>query len=506
MKTRGADWALVAAIVGSSMVFIDGTAVNVALPVLQRELGAGSQAVQWVVEGYSLFLAALMLWGGSLGDHLGRKKIFGAGIALFAIASLACALSPNIETLIGARCAQGIGGALATPGSLALIASCFSGAARGRAIGTWSGTSAITSAVGPLLGGWLVQVASWRYVFLINLPLALLVLFALRYPPESRDEEDPARLDFVGAALATSGLGALTYGLIRLQGSALDVSGLWCIGAGIAILIVFTFYEDEAREPMVPLDLFRSRSFTVANLYTLLLYAAIGGSLYFIPFDLINVQGYSPEAAGAALLPFVLVLSVFSRFSGGLVVRIGARIPLTLGALTAAVGFAAFGFSGIGRSFWVSFFPAGLILGIGAVLFVAPLTTTVMDSVSGLHAGTASGINNAVSRVAGLIAIAALGIVLAMTSQRNLTRELSHEHGITSATRAALDRDRDRVVSGRIPDDVTDRTQRRLTRGAIDRAYLAGFQVEMFTGAGLALLAGILAFASLPSRRPETPS
>ncbi len=500
MTVRGANWALFAAIVGSSMVFIDGTAVNVALPVLQHDLRAGSEAVQWVIEGYSLFLAALMLIGGSLGDHLGRKKIFGAGIALFAIASLTCALSPTIETLIAARCLQGIGGALATPGSLALIASCFSGAARGRAIGTWSATSALTAAIGPLLGGWLVQVASWRFVFLINLPLALLVLYALRFPPESRDEEDPTQLDYVGAALATIGLGALTFGLIRLQGAALDVPGVWCVGVGIATLIGFAFYEDEAREPMVPLGLFRSRSFTVANLYTLLLYAALGGSFYFVPFDLINVQGYSPEAAGAALLPFVVTLSVFSRFSGGLVARIGARTPLALGAVLAAVGFAGFGLAGIGRSYWVSFFPAGLILGIGACLFVAPLTTTVMDSVSEAHAGTASGINNAVSRVAGLIAIAALGIALAMAAERSLNRELAREPGVTTATRAVLYRERDRVVSGRIPDEITDPAQRRLAREAIDRAYLAGFQVEMFTGAGLALLAGILAFAFLPAR------
>jgi EmrB/QacA subfamily drug resistance transporter len=482
------------------MIFIDGTAVNVALPVLQRDFHASAASLQWVVEGYSLFLSALVLIGGSLGDHFGRKRVFGIGIALFALASFACALAGSMEMLIVARCAQGVGGALATPGSLALLSATFEGARRGRAIGTWSGASAMTAAAGPLLGGWLVQVASWRWVFIINLPLAALVLFALGRVAESRDVDEPPGLDFGGAALATLGLGGLVYGLIRLQGVALDVPGLWCAACGLGVLGLFVVYEARTPTPMLHLALFRSRTFAVTNAYTLLLYAALGGSFYFVPFDLINVQGYTPTAAGAALLPFVVVMSVFSRFSGGLVARIGARLPLTLGAILAAAGFAAFAAAGLDRSYWISFFPAALILGVGGALFVAPLTTTVMDSVPTAHAGIASGINNAVARTAGLIAVAALGIALASTFERDLSRELRRGNA-SAATLEVVQRTSGQILAGRVPDAIGGR-ERTLLAHAVANAYVDGFRVAMLTGAVLSLGAGILALTLLPRRRP----
>ncbi len=499
LSASAKTWTLVAAIVGSSLGFIDSTAVNVALPVMQRDFGASSAELQWVVEGYSLFLSALILIGGSLGDIFGRKRIFGAGVALFAAASLVCAISGSMTILIAARCVQGIGGALMTPGSLALISANFDGDERGRAIGTWSGFSAITSAAGPVIGGWLTQAASWRFVFLINLPLAALVAYALTRVPESRDDGAPERVDYGGGVLATLGLGALVYGLIRLQSGTLDPAGLGWTGAGLAGLAAFAFLEGHERYPMVELALFKSKKFLVANLYTLLLYGALGGSLYFIPFDLINVQGYSPTAAGAALLPFILIMFAFSRLSGGLVGRIGARRPLTLGALLAALGFCLFAFAGIGRPYWISFFPAAVVLGLGGALFVAPLTTTVMTAVPREHSGVASGINNAISRAAGLIAVAALGIALATTFDATLNRVLAAEPALSSTTSAILEREHPEIVAGHVPAAVPGRDRKAVAQ-AIAVAFDRGYRVAMLAGAVLALLAAILAWVWLPHR------
>jgi EmrB/QacA subfamily drug resistance transporter len=387
-------WVLVAAILGSAVVFIDGTAVNVALPILARDLHASAPDLQWVVEGYTLSLSALLLIGGSAGDRFGRRRVFVLGNAIFAGASIWCGLSPTIESVIVARFVQGIGGALATPGSLALISASFDGQARGKAIGTWSGFSAMTSAVGPLLGGWLAQSFGWRSVFFLNIPLvAIVIVICLLRVPESDDADATGPLDMIGAALATIGLGALTFGLIHHLVAATLL--------GLAVLIAFVVWEERARNPMMPLHVFANRTFAGANLYTLFLYAALGGSLFFVPIDLQNVKGYSPEAAGAVILPFIAIMFVFSRWSGGLVATIGARLPLIVGALVAALGFAALA--------WAPPLVGMAVLGIGGAFFVAPLTTVVMESVPSHQAGLASGINNAISRVAGLLAIAVLG-------------------------------------------------------------------------------------------------
>lgn len=312
-------WVLAATIIGSSMVFIDSTVVNVALPVLQAELNATAAEVQWIVESYSLFLAALILVGGSLGDRFGRRRIFAYGIIMFALASVWCGLSPNVNQLILARGFQGLGGALLTPGSLAIISASFSGEQRGRAIGTWSGFTGITSALGPVLGGWLVEQASWRWIFFINVPLAVLVLGILFWRvPESRDEEVTNRLDWWGALLATISLGAIVYGLIEASNLGLSHSVvLTALAVGAVTLLAFIFVEANSRAPMMPLSLFRSRTFSGANLLTLLLYAALSGALFFFPFNLIQVQGYSATAAGAAFLPLILIMFLLSRWSGG---------------------------------------------------------------------------------------------------------------------------------------------------------------------------------------------
>jgi EmrB/QacA subfamily drug resistance transporter len=407
-------WILAATIVASGMAFIDGTVVNVALPDLQTSLGASAVDAQWIVESYALFLAALVLVGGSLGDHFGRRRVFLWGVSVFALSSVWCGLAPNPENLIVARAFQGIGGAMMVPGSLAIISASFDGEARGKAIGTWSGFSGVTAALGPVLGGYLVENLSWRAAFLMNVPLAIaVVLISARYVPESRDP-GARRLDLPGAALATLGLGGVVFGLIEASARGLaDALVIASLTIGVAALAAFVLVERLSPEPMMPLGLFRSRDFAGANLLTFFLYAALGGSLYFLPFLLIQVHGYSATAAGAAWLPFVAATFLLSRWAGKVAGSRGARSPLVIGSIVTAAGFVLLAVPGTSSaSYWTAFFPAVATLGIGMSLVIAPLTTTVMNSVEAGRSGLASGVNNAVSRAAGLLALAALGILV----------------------------------------------------------------------------------------------
>src|ERR687894_3200390 len=342
-----APWVLAATIIGSAMVFIDGTITNVALPQIQERLGASAVDAQWIVTAYALFLAALILIGGSLGDHYGRRRIFLLGVGIFTVASVACGLALSPGQLIAARAVQGVGGALLVPGSLAIIGASFTEENRGKAIGTWSGFSGITTAIGPILGGYLVDNVSWRAAFLLNVPLAIaVILIAVRHVPESRD---PAarRLDIPGAILATVGLGGIVYGLIESSNAGFgSVAVILSLFLGVLALVAFVVRERRTREPMLPLTLFRSRNFSGANLLTLLLYAGLGGALYFFPFNLIQVHGYSATAAGSAFLPFVIITFVLSRWAGGLVTRYGAKLPLVIGPTITAVGFLLFALPG----------------------------------------------------------------------------------------------------------------------------------------------------------------
>jgi len=403
---------LAATIAASAMVFVDATVVHVALPVLQRGLGASPAQLQWIVNAYTLLLGALLLLGGAAGDRFGRRRVFCLGLGVFGLASLACALAPDAGWLIAARALQGLGGALLVPGSLAIISASFPRAERGRAIGTWAAASALTTAAGPALGGWLIELLSWRAVFWLNLPLAALAVgLALRSVPADppAPEGRERALDWPGALLATLGFGALTYGLIALGDGATGRLAAGAMAAGVLLLLAFLAQEARAPAPMMPLALFRSRAFAVANLLTLLLYAALIGTLFLLPFLLMRVQGYGPAAAGSALLPFSLLIATLSRPAGALLDRQGPRRMLTLGPLLAAAGIALLALPGPGAGYWSGYLPGLLLLGLGMAACVAPLTTTVMNAVDDAAAGTASGINNAASRIAGLVAVAAVG-------------------------------------------------------------------------------------------------
>ena len=482
------------------MSFIDATAVNVSLPVIQRELVASSDRMQWVIEAYALFLSALILVGGSLGDLFGRRKLFSIGIAIFALASLGCAIAPNIIALIVSRSIQGIGAALAVPESLALISVSFTGDERGRAIGTWSGFASLTGAAGPLIGGFLTQTASWRWVFVINIPLAIAVLaICALHVPESRDENTDRTVDWTGAVLATVGLGTLVYGLIRLELPSGRVDGTAFVVTGIAVLIAFVFAQRRAHHPMLPLRLFRSRTFTIANLYTLALYMALGGSLYFFPYTLIDVQGYAPTAAGAAGLPFVILQFTLSRWSGGLVGRLGVRLPLVVGATIAGCAFLLYALPGIGGTYWTTYFPAVTCLGIGAVFFIAPLTTTVFDSSDPALSGVASATNNAVARTAGLVAIALFGVLFAGVFANGFDARLDAAH-VSPAARSIAHADEAKLAAGTVTPDIPpgDRASVAL---AVKTGFLAGFRAVMFMSAGVAFLAAIIAFIAFPPKR-----
>ena len=484
---------LAATILGSSMAFIDGTVVNVSLPALQNAFGASVADVQWVVEAYALMLAALLLVGGSLGDIFGRRKIYIIGVAVFAAASAWCGLAQSIDMLIWARSVQGLGAALLVPGSLALITASFPESTRGHAIGTWSGFTAIAAAIGPVIGGWLIQHSSWRWVFCLNLPIALAVIVLCVKVPESRNEKASHRLDWPGALLATLGLGGVTYALIewptRAQHGGHLIAVVTCLG--VAALVGFIAVEHRSHTPMVSLELFRSRNFSGANLLTLFLYASLGGLMFFFPLDLIEVQHYTATEAGAAFLPFVAIMFGLSRWAGGLVARYGSRLPLTIGPMVAACGLALFAIVPQNRSYWTALFPAVVVMGLGMTISVAPLTTTVMNAVPDSESGLASGVNNAVSRLASLLAVAAFGAVLVTVFNHSLDQQLGHLN-LSASVRAQIDAARPLLAAGHNSDSAIQQ--------AIIDAFVSGYRAVIWIATGLAALSGIAAWLIVEPR------
>jgi EmrB/QacA subfamily drug resistance transporter len=486
-------WILVATILGSSMAFIDSTVVNVALPALQSNFHATAVDVQWVVESYGLFLAALILVGGSLGDLFGRRRIFLVGIATFAVASASCGAALNIRQLIIARSIQGIGAALLVPGSLAIISAAFDEKSRGRAIGTWSGFTAITAAIGPVLGGWLVEHASWRWVFFINLPFAAAVIAISRWHiPETRIAS-AGRVDWSGALLATIGLGGVVTGFmesVNLGWRNPLVVGSLLVGSGCLIALVVV--EDKVISPMLPLALFESRSFTGANLLTLFLYAAIGIFFFLFPLNLIQIQGYSATAAGAAILPLILLMFTLSRWSGGLVARYGPRTPLIMGPVIVSFGFALFAVPSVGESYWTTFFPAILVLGFGTAVTVAPLTTVVMNSVDQDRVGSASGINNAVARVAGVLAIAIFGIVMVKVFGSRLNHSLARL-SLSPAILQELHGDEIKLAGLQVPLGLNPSTAIAI-KESVKEAFVFGFRIVILICTGLSLASAAVAW------------
>ncbi len=463
-------WVLVAAILGSSMAFIDGTVVNVALPSIQHALNATVADAQWVVESYALFLAALILLGGTAGDFYGRRLMFTAGVFIFAAASAWCGFAPDIRHLIAARALQGIGGALLVPGSLSIISAAFPSTERGKAIGTWSGFTVI----------------------------AVSFLFV----PESRGEEGKHKLDVLGAAWITLGLGCLVFGMIEAPTRGWTNPETWgTVLAGLVGIGLFLLRESRTDSPLLPLRLFKSMNFSGANLLTLLLYAALGAVLFFLPYNLIQVQGYSPTQAGAANLPLIFILFFLSRWAGGLVAHYGAKLPLVVGPIIAAAGFLLFARPGIGGSYWTTYLPAMVVLGLGMSGVVAPLTTTVMDSASEHQAGVASGVNNAVSRVASLLSIAVLGIVAFHVFDVRLESKLNAAAFAPDVKQAVMEQ-RSRLTQIEAPKELNDDQQAVLKR-AIDESFLAGFRWVMLVSAGLAVLSAVSAWAMIEGKSQE---
>ena len=416
LKSTSGRWVLAIAVLGSGIVFLDGTVVNVALPEIGRDLEASTSSLQWILNGYLLTLASLILLGGSLGDRYGRRLVFVTGTGLFTVASVLCAVAPSVELLIAARLLQGVGGAMLTPGSLAMIEASFREGDRARAIGAWSGLGGVATALGPLLGGYLVDAVSWRAIFLINIPIGIFVMvMATRHVPETKDDRATGPLDVRGATLAALGLAGTTYALIEAPGQATSPLVLVAGIGGLLALGAFIMAERRSAEPMMPLWLFASRQFSAANLVTFVVYAAIGGFFFlFVAFVQISM-GYSAIAAGAATLPVTALMLVFSARSGALATRIGARIPLTIGPLVVALSLLLMTRIEPGDSYVSSVLPAVLIFGAGLTLVVAPVTATVLAAADPRNAGIASGINNAVSRVAGLLAVAVLPLVGGLT-------------------------------------------------------------------------------------------
>ena len=490
-------WVLAATILGSSMAFIDGTAINVALPALQSNLHATMVDVQWVIESYGLFLSALILVGGALGDFLGRRAMFLCGVGGFAVASAGCGFSFSIRELVLWRSVQGIAAAFLVPGSLAIISSAFDEDSRGKAIGTWAGFTTVTTALGPVLGGWLIEHASWHGVFFINVPLAAVVfVISLWHVPESRSSRT-GNVDWLAAAVVTLGLATLVYGF--LESAILGWTDLRVIGSlifGFGSLALFVFVEKTVKTPMVPLKLLQSPSFSAANLVTLFLYGALGIFFFLFPLNLMQIQKYSATATGAAVLPMILLMFLLSRWSGGLITRYGPRSPLIVGPLIAAAGFFLFVIPDAHARYWIAFFPAFIVLGLGMAISVAPLTTVVMNSVEQKRAGTASGFNNAVARVAGVLAVAVLGAVMAAAFAHSLRQSLASLN-LNAGIVRELESNVTRLGGLDAPPSVDSQTAAAI-RSTITEAFVFGFRMIVLLCAALAIASAGVAWWKIP--------
>ncbi len=499
-KVNIGTWVLLAAILGSSMSSVDSTVVYVALPVLQKELGATVVQAQWIVEAYVLLQAALILVGGSLGDRFGRRRIFAFGLCLFAFASALCGLSTTGSQLIGFRALQALGGALLAPSSLAIITAHFDERSRGKAIGAWSGAIALSAAIGPLLGGWLIGAFSWRWAFYINVPIGLITLAVLFWRvPESRDEEAGGRLDWIGASLATLGLGGITFGLIESSNYGLtSPTVLTSVAIGLLSLVAFVYSQSKVAHPMMPLTLFRSSNFSGANLITLLLYGAFSVTLFFMPFNLIQIQGYTPLEAGASLLPISILLGAFSGWAGGLVARFGAKLPLIIGPAIVAAGFLYITQIGIGGSYWTTIFPAVIIMGIGLTIVFAPLSTTVMSSAPMRLSGTASGINNALISTANVLFVSLLGVVALHSFSAAVDKRIQPLE-LPPLAQQQIEAETVKLANATAPASL-NASQQAAVNNIFDLAFVDAFRVLMLFCAGLSFSSAIVSWRMIDGK------
>ncbi|HKL19668.1 MAG TPA: MFS transporter [Halalkalibaculum sp.] len=497
-------WALAATIIGSGMAFINGSVVNVALPAIQSSLDASVADMQWVVSIYTFILGTLILTGGSAGDYYGRKRVFGLGVFIFLLSTVWCGLAPDVLQLIIARGGQAIGGAMMIPGSLAIITDLYEKEQRGKAIGTWSGFTALATATGPLMGGILVDQLSWRYIFLISVPLAIAALAILYFRvPESRSAAKDGQPDWKGALFATLGLGLICYSLIEASEFGIyDPVVLSTIGAGIAVFGAFIWVELNMENPMVRLGMFRSMSFSGANLVTLFFYFSLAGVFFLLPFNLIQVQGYSATAAGAAFIPFPLLVGGLSRWSGGMIVRFGAKPMLIAGPVITSLGFLLLGIYGTGSSYWSCFFPGISLMGLGVAVSFAPMNTTVMSSVDKIDAGSASGVNKAVARLSGMLSVALLG-ALAITLFGNELAAMMHQSDIPQALQQQLMEEKANLATASIPENASPELKNTL-QNSIRESFLYSFQTVMYVSAGLVLMGAICA-GFMVNYKPESP-
>lgn len=497
-------WVLAGTILPSSMAFISATALTIALPAMQADLGISGSMLVWIINSYTLFLSALILLGGSLGDHYGRKRIFMIGIAIFTIASLLAGLASNALLMVALRSVQGIGGALMVPGSLAVLSAAFPPARRGAAIGTWSTFGAMTTVFGAPLGGLLAGAGLWRAVFFLVVPLGVLSLYILaRYVPESRDEHAPPGLDYPGAALITLSLAGLTFGLTEVANRGYtDPLILGTVLGGTVGLGLFVWVEQRSTHPLVPLDLFKNKTFSGTNALTFFLYAALGVLMVFLPLNLVQVQEYPAQIAGFAMFPFGVILALMGRWAGGLVDRIGARLPLTAGPTMVGVAFVIFGLVGLTSgpsAYWYTFLPPVLLMSLGMGLTVAPLTATVMNAAPDDMTGTASGINNAVSRVSGVLAVALLGAAMLLIFNSSLLQRTA-ELPLSEEQRAALALEAANLAEAQPPAGLPADVAAQVAQ-AVQFAFLDGFRVAMFSMAALCWLGALLAFALIAPKR-----
>lgn len=495
-------WTLLSTILASSLVFIDSTALNVALPALQKDLGITGTELLWVINGYALFLSALLLVGGSLGDLYGRNKIFLIGLAIFSISSLFCGISQTPLQLIIARSFQGVGGALLTPGSLSILSSQFDSKNRGKAIGIWSTFSALTAIFGPILGGWLAGMGLWRVIFFINIPLSIIVFVSMiTKVPESKNPQ-AEKLDFWGALLVTLGLGGITYGFIESPNHGFgDIQIMTSLLIGAASLVGFILVQRYSKHPMMPLQLFKSSTFSGGNLLTLFVYAALGGAMFFLPLNLIQIQGYSELNAGLAMLPIIFSIAGISTQMGKYVDRHGVRLPLIIGPVITSVGFFLFSVNCVTagpEDYWQTFFISFLLIGVGMGITVAPLTTAVMGAVSEDNAGIASGINNTVARAAGVLAIALLGSLALFSFNKSIEQKISGMD-LTESVKNEIILESSKLAGAEVPESLSAENKV-IIKQVYKDSFIEAFNKVIYIAAIMTFLGGMMALIFI---RPE---